>query len=167
MSRFTKNLRQEIIEAFARDNNGWFDPHAFVAHVREVGADHPAHAWFEWDDNAAAEAYRLDQARDFARGLRVEFTVETIERDSVRVVTAPFLTSPVATRKSGGGYYVTDLGDAEHVAEMKRQAAQYLRWFVSRYEAILDAPAVDALTTVQGLLESGGLRKRPDLVGLA
>ena len=157
MSRFTKALRQQIIEDFSRRNNGWFDPKAFVAYVGETGPDHPAYDWFTWDDVAAASAYRVDQARDFARGLKVTFKVEEVQHGPVNVVSreVPFLTSPKATRKGGGGYYLTDPNDAEHMAELAREAASTLRWFIGRYEAAIlhvggDA---DALTALQLRLE--------------
>lgn len=159
MAKFTKERRQEIILEFTRQNNGWFDPAAFVAHVAKVGPDHPAHAWFTWDDARAAEAHRLDQARDFARGLVVEFHVEEVRSDPVRVVerSLPFLTSPMASRGSGGGYFLTDPQDAEHMDELARQAAQSLRWFVRRYGAVVQhmGGAIDPLEELAERLEGG------------
>lgn len=157
MAVFTKALRQKIVEDFARQNNGWFDPRAFLMHVREAGADHPAFEWFEWDDEAAAEAYRIDQARDFARGLVVKFDVRTIERGPVRIAQVPLVTSPVATRKSGGGYYLTDPQDRGHMAELRRQAATDLRWFIRRYAGAIEAAGgdVETLEALHGLLETG------------
>ncbi len=155
MAAFTKALRQKIVEDFARENNGWFDARAFLSHVQEVGPDHPAYEWFEWDDVSAAEAHRLDQARDFARGLVVKFEVHTLERGVVRIAQAPLVTSPVSTRKSGGGYYLTDPHDRDHMAELRRQAATDLRWFIRRYSAAIEAAGgdVETLEALHGLLE--------------
>lgn len=156
MARFTKALRQQIVEDFARQNNGWFDPKAFVAHVRKAGADHPAFEWFTWDDEAAAEAHRLDQARDFARGLVVKFEVEEIRpRGKVTVVAreAPFAVSPQSTRKSGGGYYLTDPTDADHQAELRRQAATDLGWFLRRYASVIPAKDAERLEGLRATLE--------------
>ncbi len=36
--------------------------------------DSPTHELFEWDDNKAAEAYRLDQSRHIINALRVVYT---------------------------------------------------------------------------------------------
>ena len=140
MARFTKALRQRIIEDFARQNNGWFDPHAFVAHVKSAGEEHPAYAWFQWDDATAADAYRLEQARDFARGLVVTFKVEEVKSGPVKISerSVPFATSPVASRKGGGGYYLTDPNDDEHMVELCRQAARDLTWFIRRYGAAVE-----------------------------
>ena len=153
MAKFTKALRQQIIEDFARENNGWYDPRAFVAHVAKVGSEHPAYDWFTWDDVAAAEAFRLKQAREFASELVVVFKVEEVGSGPVRIVerTAPLLTSPEKSRQSGGGYYLTDLTDEEHLAELCRQAARDLHWFMTRYGAVV-AKAGGDMASLQGLL---------------
>jgi hypothetical protein len=149
MARFTKAQRQKIIEDFARQNNGWYDPRAFVQHVRSEGQDHPAYEWFTWDDQAAADAFRLDQARDFARGLVIKFEVQEARPKGKVIVAqreAPFAVSPASTRKSGGGYYLTDPGDSEHMAELRRQAATDLGWWLRRYGAALEAAGGDVKT---------------------
>lgn len=139
MARFTKALRQQIIREFAEAQGGVFDPAAFLNAVRDAGEEHPAFEWFEWDDDKAALEYRLDQARDFARGLVVRFEVQEVHRGKMRITerSAPLLISPVGKRKDGGGYLVTDPGDPVHMEELRRQAAGSLRWFISRYEAVL------------------------------
>lgn len=139
MARFTKDLRQQIVREFAEQNGGWFDPAAFVAAVKKAGKKHPAWGWFQWDDDRAAHEFRLDQARDFARGLVVRFEVKTIHRGSFKIVeqSAPLALSPVGNRREGGGYYLTDPNDPAHMDELCRQAAQSLRWFLSRYSAAL------------------------------
>jgi hypothetical protein len=145
MARFTKALRQKIIEDFAKTHNGWFDPHAFLRHVQAEGPKHPAFDWFTWEDDKAAEAYRLDQARDFARGLVVKFEIHTGEPQKFTIAhrSAPFAISPVGKRRQGGGYYLSDPDDPEHVAELGRQAAQSLEWFMRRFAAPLAAVGAD------------------------
>lgn len=156
MARFTRALRQRIIEDFTRANNGWFDPRAFVAHVRAAGPEHPAFGWFEWDDKVAAEAHRLDQARDFVRGLVVRFEVRTEAREGLTVVAreAPFAVSPVAPRRSGGGYYLTEPGCPEQMAELRRQAARDLAWWLRRYRGAVEDAGVElgALDDLPALL---------------
>ena len=135
--RFTREVRQKIVREFAEENGGWFDPAAFLARVREVGPDHPAWSWFEWDQEKAALEFQLDQARDFARGLVVRFEVETVYRGKMRVQTQtmPLLTSPKDSRRSGGGYFVTDPKNPQHMVEHCQQAAGALDWFIRRYHA--------------------------------
>lgn len=139
MARFTRQLRQQLVRDFAERNGGWFDPAAFLIEVQEQGVTHPAYDWFEWNDEAAATEFRLDQARDFARGLVVQFEVRSFFRGAIHISqeTAPLALSPLANRNRGGGYYITDPNDPAHMTELCRQAAQSLRWFISRYEGAL------------------------------
>lgn len=139
MTRFTRALRQQIVQDLAEQNGGWFDPASFLAAVRKAGAKHPAFEWFEWDDGYAANEFRLDQARDFARGLTIRFEVRTVHRGGFRIIeqSAPLVLSPIAGRRDGGGYFITDPNDPAHMEELRRQAAQSLRWFLSRYSAVL------------------------------
>ena len=56
MARFTKALRERIVREFTARHNGRFDPAVFVEEVRQAGPSHEAYEWFQWDDEAAAEA---------------------------------------------------------------------------------------------------------------
>lgn len=144
--RFTKEMRQQIVREFAEAHGGVFDAAAFLGEVNQVGKSHPAYAWFEWSDRKAAREYRLDQARAFAQGLRIRFEVETIEHGAVKVVSRsmPLVISPINRRSAGGGYNLTDPNDPAHLAELSRQAAQQLRWFVERFQSALDFAEISA-----------------------
>jgi hypothetical protein len=140
MSRFTKELRQQIVEDFSRRHNGLYDPALFLKEVREKGKDHPAYDWFEWDQSKAAQEHQLWQARSFAKDLRVSFTVEEVGRSgavTVKTTEMPAVISPVAGRKDGGGYVLTDPNDPEHIAEHCRQAGTALLSWMNRYKAAL------------------------------
>jgi hypothetical protein len=152
--RYTKEQRQQIVEEFARAHGGTFDAGAFLGAVQQIGTSHPAHAWFEWDNDRAAREHRLDQARDFARGLVVRFEIERVERGKVRVVTAtaPMILSPLNRRESGGGYFTTDPKDPMHMAELCRQAAQSMRWYISRFDGAV-AFAGGEIAPLQELLQ--------------
>jgi len=156
MARFTKALRQQIIREFAEAHGGVFDPAAFLSAVHDEGEGHPAYEWFEWSDDKAALEYRLDQARDFARGLVVRFEVQEVHRGKMRIAerSAPLVMSPLGTRRDGGGYVVTDPNDPAHMEELRRQAAGSLRWYISRYEAVLaDVGAMQQFERTLGMLE--------------
>lgn len=145
MARFTKELRQEIVREFATRHNGQFDPALFLDEVREKGSGHPAYEWFDWDDALAAHEYRLSQAREFARDLKVSFTVENVSRDrpvTVRHVEMPMVISPVEQRPKGGGYVVTQPEAPSHQREFCRQAASDLRAWLKRYDAAIHYAAV-------------------------
>lgn len=136
---FTKELRQQIIRDFAVRHNGNFNPALFLGEVERTGENHPAHGWFEWDNDEAARQHRVWQAREFAAGLRVKFSVEEVVRGkvSVREVEMPFAISPIADRSKGGGYYVADNENPEHMGELCRQAATSLQGWLRRYQAAL------------------------------
>lgn len=160
MTRFTKEQRQQIIRDFCLKRNSDFDARLFEQEVREQGAEHPAYEWFEWDGDKAATEYRIWQARQFATGLRVSFKVEEIGRGgavTVRSVDAPFLLSPGEDRKAGGGYYLTDLSNPEHMTELCRQAAVDLNRWLRRYEAALRhvGGSVSVIQRQLKLLEEG------------
>lgn len=140
MSRYTKERREEIVRDFATRHNGLYDPALFLAEVQDVGADHPAYDWFEWDTDKAARLYQLEQARDFIRGLKVSFKVDDVtpsHQIKVREQPIPMFISPVEGRKSGGGYLLTNPEDPEHMAEHCRQAAQALTQWRDRYSAAM------------------------------
>lgn len=138
MARFTKALRQQIVREFAVRHNGYFNPSLFLEEVRANGPDHPAHEWFQWDDDKAAREHRLWQAREFAKDLKVTFEVEEVGRNKAIKITeqeAPMVISPGSGRNSGGGYFLTDPDNPEHMAEHCRQAAVALRSWLRRYES--------------------------------
>jgi len=56
----------------------------------------PLHSRFEWDDGIAAEKYRLAQASDLIRSVRVNFTTATgVESVRQFVVSGPSTYSPI------------------------------------------------------------------------
>lgn len=138
MARFKRSLREQIVREFTARHGGLFDPEAFVLEVKRKGAEHPAYEWFEWDEEKAATAYWIEQARDFVRDLKVTFSVEIIGRNqsiTIREMDAPFAISPLGARRGGGGYYLTDPTNPEHMAELCDQARRDLDAWLRRYSA--------------------------------
>lgn len=137
---FTKQQRQEIVREFALRHNGHYNPKLFVEEVERTGEDHPAYGWFTWNDRNAADAFRLEQARDFARDLRITFKIEEVGRTTpvrVRETEMPLAISPMNNRSKGGGYFITDPNDPGHMKEHCRQAAISLQSWLDRYQAAL------------------------------
>ena len=134
---FTKETRQQIIRDFAVRHNGNYNPALFLEEVEGQGEEHPAYEWFEWDKDQAARQHRIWQAREFAAGLRVTFSVEEIKRGavSVREVEMPFALSPMDDRSKGGGYFVSDPDNPAHMQELCRQATTDLERWLRRYSA--------------------------------
>jgi hypothetical protein len=157
----SKLQRQRIVKEFAVRHNGHYNPNLFLEEVRRQGKGHPAYAWFEWDEGKAASAYQLEQARAFARDLRVTFTVTEVNggnrRVKVRESSMPMVISPLQGRQDGGGYVLVDPKDPAHLDEHCRQAAVALRAWLGRYS---DAVKHIGQTTgqIEGLIEA--LEKR-------
>lgn len=68
---------QQIYEA-----HGKLTPNLVVEAARSPA--HPLHSRFEWDDTAAAEKYRLDQARGLIRTVRVRYINREGEPHNIR-----------------------------------------------------------------------------------
>lgn len=155
MRRYTKKLRQEIIRAFAIRHNGQYNPALFLDEVRETGPEHPAYEWFDWDDAAAAQQHRLQQARHFAQGLKVVFKIEEVGRSKaikVREVEAPLVISSLDSRHKGGGYRLTDPENGDHMAEFCRQGAKELKAWIDRYKGAI-AYAGGSTNSLHAVLE--------------
>lgn len=166
--RFTKELRQKIIRDFCLKRNADFDARLFEREVRETGEAHPAYSWFQWDEDKAAEQYRIWQAREFANGLTVSFTVEEIGRNksiSVREVEMPMLLSPLGGRRAGGGYLLSDPANPDHMAELCKQAATDLSRWLRRYEGAVAyaGGSVAAMERHLKLLEAKSLQEMKEV----
>ena len=166
MSQFTKELRQDIVREFAIRHNGQFNPTLFFEEVRDKGKKHPAYNWFEWDAGKAALAFQIEQARNFARDLRVTFKVEEVNGShSVRIrqTPMPMVLSPLGGRSKGGGYLLVDPDDPDHIEEHCRQAAKALSQWFNRYQAALSQSGVKPveIEKIVGRLEAGSIRKKP------
>lgn len=152
-----KTARQAILDDFVA-RHGRFDPKAFVEEVRGSNLDHPAKAWFDWDDAHAAEEYRIQQARMFVQGLRIRVEiVDARDTQRMRIVSAPAFLSAVAGRHNGGGYDAMDLEDPAMRAELARQAITSLHTWERRYLGLCDLLGVDAaaLADLRAALEAG------------
>lgn len=108
-------------------------------------ADAPLHRYFEWDDETAAEAYRLEQARAMIR--RVRYVAATPEL-AAPVREFMFVTDTTSSPQPRVVYRrVTDFtaGERDEVRERMRRAiaslvAQY-REFDEFWELLRDAAA--------------------------
>jgi hypothetical protein len=149
---FTKRDRQKIIDDYLQDSGeNMFSAAAFIDWLADQ-PDHQAYPWFfAKDDEAAAREYRIGLARQMASGLRIISNVRTIDSSNVvHIVTReyPAYVSPVAGRRSGGGYERFDPQDEGHIAELQRQGAQSLRSWLDRYADVFaeyDLSAIEAI----------------------
>jgi hypothetical protein len=88
-------IREEL-EAIAK--SGVLTPDEVVAAARNPNS--AMHDQFNWDDQEAAHAHRLQQARQLIRSVTVEVT-----RSDLKVVQVPMFTQ--APARSSEGYYKT------------------------------------------------------------
>lgn len=144
--RFTKDLRKQIVDAFIAEHGHW-NPDDFLADVRAKGPSHPAYEWFQWDDEAAADEYRREQARKFGQGIRIVTTVRYQRTEGRKVViaekqvAAPYVMSPVENRSLGGGYIRN--GSADFLPSLCREAAQALDAWAKRYQLVIIHAGLD------------------------
>lgn len=89
-------MTEAIIQAIRKleSRYGCLDPADVLAAARDPAS--PLHGCFEWDDSAAAAAWRLEQSRQLIRRIRFEVIVEHEERIAiVRYVSDPDVKMPM------------------------------------------------------------------------
>lgn len=72
--KVSAQLVGETVERLADLNGGVCPPSALVDEAKPE--EHPLHNLFEWDDSAAAESYRRQQARQVINSIRVVPAIE-------------------------------------------------------------------------------------------
>lgn len=72
----------EAIERLTKKHNGVLEAADIVEAARDDTS--PLHNHFQWDDAAAAELYREDQARDLVRSLTVDISRSNLETKLIR-----------------------------------------------------------------------------------
>lgn len=119
----------EALNKIAESNGGALKPKAVLESARNNR--HPLHKHFEWDDALAAESYRLDQARELIRVVRVE-------DDDAPEGFAPAFHS--ITDRDGTAYRTNE--EVKNSADLQmivlRQAQRDLDAFTDRYRELKD-----------------------------
>lgn len=75
------------VEKIASLNGGRITPDAVLQDAKS--AKSPLHDQFDWDDSSAAQNWRLQQARELIRSIKVEITTESRTVSTVRYVRDP------------------------------------------------------------------------------
>ena len=127
---------REEFERIARKHNGILRPADVVDEARNP--DSILHRAFEWDDTVAAEAYRIQQAKEL---IRVQVVVIENRQEPVRA-----FVSLSRDRLTDGGYRITAdvLNDRDLYREMLLDAADELRSFQRKYNRITELSEVFA-----------------------
>jgi len=135
-----KKTRQQIVEAelrrLAEKNGGLLSPEKVVESARHKTS--PLHHCFEWDDSAAAEAYRLWQARQLIR-------VVVQEIPGTKAKTEVFV-SLSTDRGQGAGYRLvtTVLSHEQMRAQLLEDARAELAVFRRKYAQLQELAEVFA-----------------------
>ena len=122
--RFT----QEIIAAITtlEDRKGKLT----ASQVLEVARspDSPLHPYFEWDDSIAAEQWRLEQARELIRRVKIVVEIDEVEFKTMRYmpdVDIPhnqqgYISAPKITKRSVPQTLAAELDSARALLERSR-----------------------------------------------
>jgi len=78
---------EEVINYLAANNHGEVTPQMVVEEARNP--DSPLHSEFEWDIEAAAEKYWIEQARKIIRSVRITYRVEKSQYSTIGYVRDP------------------------------------------------------------------------------
>lgn len=148
----TVDVAAEIRKLESR--SGKLDPRRVVEAARSP--DSPLHAYFTWDDSAAAHRWRLSQAETLIRRCRTEITVEDVSvkvpvyvRDTTKEQ-EPGYRSLNAVKRS------PNLSQSTFLYEL-RQAAGHLRRCVGVAEALgYDCPVDDLLEELEAIISKIG-----------
>lgn len=136
---FTGRDRQKIIDNYlAQSGRNLFVPGEFIDWL----AGEPEHEAYEWffgiDDATAAREHRIAMARRMASGLRITAEIKQAKSSVIQIAVReyPAFVSPVASRKSGGGYEPFDPKDNAAMAELRRQGQVALQSWLNRYAGV-------------------------------
>lgn len=129
-SKITAELKK-----IAAKHNGRLFPRDVVDAARSETS--PLHNSFEWDDNAAAEQWRIEQAR---RLIRVSVTILDGKNEPVRA-----FVSLSTDREDRGGYLPVDvvISSKNLREQMLKDAAMELQLFTAKFKAIQELTEVN------------------------
>lgn len=158
MPAFDRTYRQRIIDEYLNaTGRNHFVPAEFLEWL-EPQEDHRVWSVFFGKSEAdAAHQYRLMLARQFVAGLRIVVQAQT-ETGPVSVKVPAFI-SPVADRKTGGGYVTVDVRERSTTEEMCRQAADALDGWIKRWGGTAAMAGVDVskANEIVGALRARGV----------
>lgn len=87
MDNVKRKAIAERLEKIAGLSGGRITPDAVLLDAKSPKS--PLHDQFDWDDSSAAKQWRLQQARELIRSVRVEITTESRTVSTVRYVRDP------------------------------------------------------------------------------
>lgn len=140
------DLRSESVRAaliaLYEAHGGLLPPGVVVEAARDPSS--PLHNEFEWDDDAAAEQYRLAQAGMLIRRVRLSIVkVNPKTKKLTATLTRQFQSRPSQRHSEGGYETVQDiLADEEKRAELLDQVLREMRAYRKRYSELVELQAI-------------------------
>ena len=139
---YSEDERRQIIEMHLDAHDGVFLPHDLLEEAGNLS--HPAHDYFEWDNEIAGYTYRIWQARRFAqvRIIHVPIAHTNLAEagTTITVSKQPIVVSPLASRNHGGGYVAADSQEGQHFL-LEESEAMGRQW-LARFRLVLTSDEV-------------------------
>jgi hypothetical protein len=129
------------LHAIVEGNHGVLDPRHVLDHARDPASI--LHGYFEWDDAAAGEAYRLAQVGALIRHVR--YTVvraDPATRAITLSTTRAFQSRPSMRGRGGYEDVVAILSDADKRAELLAHVVRELAAYRKRYAELSELDPV-------------------------
>jgi hypothetical protein len=146
-------IRSELLAI--NEEHGVLTPELVVQRSREPAS--ALHQFFEWDDDQAAEKFRLVQAGALIRRVRLTIVRASTETKVVTFGSVRAFVSPASERKSKanpeGGYGTIQdvLSDEDRRADLIATARRELAALRRKYETLEELSAVwDAVDSLEG-----------------
>ena len=134
-------LERKELTRLARKNGGVLMVDQVLEEAKSESS--PLHSHFEWDDSAAAQSYRREQARTLIQRCKITL----IESEPVQI--RAFVSLP-ADRENGGGYRLTSTVMGDEV--MKQELLRDIQLTIQRWTKkmhLLDQDLAQALLDVE------------------
>lgn len=134
-----KESTKEILQKIA-EQNGALTPEAVLDFAKPKTS--PIHHLFEWSNSKAAELYRLTQARELIRRIKVEYITE--ESKSVTVRAYHHVTTQQDSDESRGVYVPLDVAMSNYRDQLLAQCMRDMEAFRRKYAALQEIADVIA-----------------------
>jgi len=136
-----EEIRSALLDIAAR-HGGVLNQRDIVDAAKDPG--HVLHAYFEWDDAACGEAYRLIQATQLVRRVKLSIVRSDGQTRELSIRTTRQFQSRPSMRSAVGGYEAIDaiLSDDDKRRELLAQVLNELQAYRRRYAELSELQSV-------------------------
>lgn len=136
---FNNMTTQEILKQLA-DQHGSITPELVLDYAKPK--DSPLHQFFQWDNTKAAEEYRLVQARQLIRRIKVEYVTEETKTVTVRAFHCVVPTSDDDQPSLRGIYVPIESAISDYRSQLLDQCRRDMEAFKRKYAALSEVAQV-------------------------